>query len=118
MKAGNIFRDTLICFSKLCYDRKESAHFLFDTDKIRLFFYNEFHKYPVFFKTLDEGLMNYHNTCIMDQFDNLKISRLVEWTTEYYEPAKEMHKFYDRVENKKMFNKIGRDFYNKLRIKS
>ncbi len=107
---SRIIKNTLICFSKLCHDRGEKPYFYGrENQKIINFFERKFENYPeIFTHDLD---------IIENELDNANYSGFIGSLGVDYHPSfppKNLHKYYNKVENKEVFDKIALDFYNEL----
>jgi hypothetical protein len=114
-----ILKNTLICFSKLCKEKNEKAHF-YGKEKSALgnFFYNESKKYPRIFEgiSFSTGGNYYKSPELENEWNNMSFSGMLESFAPDFHPFEvpNLHKLYGNVENKESFNKIALNFYNEL----
>jgi hypothetical protein len=115
-----IILDTLICFAKICDEKKEPAFFKGNnTSLIYNFFYKMSLKYPDDLKDLNfiKGDSHYISNKIEQEWNNLNLRQVVQpWGRNYhpFEASKKISGLYDTLENKETFKKIAQDFYNEL----
>ena len=117
---GGTVYNTLVCFSKLCNEKGEKPYFYGrENSEIHNFFYRESKKYPSVFRhiSFSEGRDFHESPEIIFDLETLNISRLIHsWGIDFhpFETTEGMHKFYHKVPNKRIFNKIAEDFYSEL----
>jgi len=96
---------TIISFAKICSDKKEEAIFRGNKYNLKNFFGDLEDKF---------SQLNFY-----DEFDNLIISRLIyarEFKTDSnYAIRRDIVRLYNKLENKNLFDKIGKEFYNQFK---
>jgi hypothetical protein len=98
---------TLVSFAKICSEKREEAIFKGNKYNLKNFFENLEDKF---------NQLNFY-----DEFDNLIISRLIyakEFKTDSnYAIQRDIVRLYNKIEDKNLFDKIGKKFYDELKYK-
>lgn len=102
----NELTSTLYTFAKICSDKNEEPLFVGNKKEIKSFFE----------KNLNLDEMNFNS-----QFDNLIISKIVYAkrfeSNSHYTIPKGFAKFYSIIEDKILFDEVGKKFYDELKFK-